>query len=373
MLGLRRKDKNALEITISNSTIIRILLLVIASFMFFAAIQKASHALLLIFTAFFLALALNAPVHWLSESLPGKRRGNRTLATGLSFFIIIVVLIGFLASIVPPLIRQTSNFIAEAPTLIEDVRSEDSSLGRFVRKYQLQDETEKFSSQLSDRLQNVSGSAVSALTRVTSSIFATLTILVLTFMMLIEGPRWIAFARRLIPDDKESHAEVIAHDMYSVITGFVNGQVTLAALAAVLILVPLFLFNVSYPIALMVIVFICGLIPLVGHTIGAIIVSTVALFHSPLSALGILIYYILYQQIENYVLQPKIQANSTNMSPLLVFASVIIGVNFGGLFGGLVAIPAAGCLRILILDYLNAHKLISPPAKAEEKIQEKVL
>ncbi|MES2971415.1 MAG: AI-2E family transporter [Patescibacteria group bacterium] len=367
MLGFGRKNKdNSVEITISNHTVIRILLLVILSFMMFGAIQRASHALILIFTAFFLALALNAPVHWLSNNLPGKRRGNRTLATGISFFIIIAVLLGFLASIVPPLVRQTSNFIAEVPSLIEDVRTEDSGLGRFVRKYNLQDQSDKFSSQLSERLQNVSGSAVSAFTRITSSIFSTLTILVLTFMMLIEGPRWIAFARRLIPDNKEGHAEVMAHDMYRVITGFVNGQVTLAALAAALILVPLILFDVSYPIALMVVVFICGLIPLVGHTIGAIIVSTVALFTSPVSALGILIYYILYQQIENYVLQPKIQSNSTNMSPLLVFTSVIIGVNFGGLLGGLVAIPVAGCLRIVVLDYLTSRRLLSKAEVREE-------
>jgi predicted PurR-regulated permease PerM len=107
-----------------------------------------------------------------------------------------------------------------------------------------------------------------------------------------------------------------------------------------------------------VVVFICGLIPLSGHTIGAVIVTTVALFHSPWSAIVILAYYILYQQIENYIIQPRIQANSTNMSPLLVFSAVIIGVNFGGLFGGLVAIPVMGCVRIALLDYLRTKHII---------------
>jgi predicted PurR-regulated permease PerM len=122
----------------------------------------------------------------------------------------------------------------------------------------------------------------------------------------------------------------------------------------------LLILGISYPAALTVVVFICGLIPLVGHTIGAIIVSTVALFNSPWSALIVLIYYILYQQIENYIIQPRIQANSTNMSPLLVFASVIVGVSFGGLLGGLVAIPVAGCIRIALLDYLRAKNIIEP-------------
>lgn len=367
----RKKNAESLEITVSNHTVIRILALVIISFMFLAALNRASHAIILIFTAFFLALALNVPVHWLAARLPGKRRGNRTLATSISFLIVIALLIGFLASIVPPLVKQTSNFIEAAPELIENARSGNSSVGRFINRYDLQEQSDKLSAELGDRLQNIGSSAFSTFTRITSSIFSTITILVLTFMMLIEGPYWIKFAKRLIPDGKEPHVELIANDMYKVITGFVNGQVTLAAMAAVLILVPLVIFNVSYPIALMVIVFICGLIPLVGHTIGAVIVSTVALFQSPISAIGVLVYYILYQQIENYVLQPKIQANSTNMSPLLVFSSVIIGVNFGGLFGGLVAIPVAGCLRILVLDYLKAKKLISPKEVTAEIVPDK--
>jgi len=361
MLGLSRSKQKHLgrvEITISNHTVVRVLALVILSFMFLAVLKKATHPLILIFTAFFLSLVLNAPVHWLAQRLPGKRRGNRTLATGISFFIIISLLLGFIASWVPPLVRQTSNFIDAVPGLVENLRDENSGIGRFVRRYNLEDQVDKFSGQLGDRLKDISGTAVPTLTRISSSIFSVLTILVLTFMMLIEGPRWIAFAKRLIPPQRLPHVEQIVSDMYAVVKGFANGQVLLAALAALFILVPLLILKVSYPVALMVVVFICGLIPLVGHTLGAVIVSTFALFNSPVVALIILIYYITYQQIENYVIQPKVQANSTNMTPLLVFSSVIVGVSFGGLLGGLVAIPVAGCLRIALVDYLQSRKLL---------------
>jgi len=361
-MGLFRKDRAAetVRVTISNRTVIRVLLLVLASYLFLVALGKATHALTLIFVALFLSLALNAPVHALAQAIPGKRRGSRTLATGISFFLIIAILGGFIASIAPPLVKQTSSFINEAPTLVEQLRSEDSSTGKFIRQHKLEDQVDKFSSQLSSRLKNISGSAVSTITRIGSSVFSMLTVLVLTFMMLIEGPRWINFGRRLLPDEKEPHFEKLAHDMYKVIKGYVNGQVLLAFIASLLIVVPLFLLHVSYPIALMVIIFICGLIPLVGHTIGAVIVSTVALFHSPITALIVLVYYITYQQIENYAIQPRIQANSTDMSPLLVFMSVIVGVSFSGLLGGLVAIPLAGCARILLLDYLNRKNLLEP-------------
>jgi predicted PurR-regulated permease PerM len=359
MFSLRSKrHEETVNFNITNRTVIRVLALVLLSLIAMAALRHATHALVLIFTGFFLSLALNAPVHWLAVRLPGKRKGSRTTATSISFFMVIALLVGFLALIVPPLVRQTSNFIKVAPSLVQDVQDQDTTAGRFVQKYHLQGQIDKFSKQLSNRLGNIGGTAVTGLTKLGSSVFSVLTILVLTFMMLIEGPRWIRFFRDLIPDEHHSRADRLARDMYKVIKGYVNGQVVLAFIAASMLLPALIILHVSYPAALVVVVFVCGLIPLIGHTIGAVIVTTVALFHSPVAAVIVLAYYILYQQIENYIIQPRIQANSTNMSPLLVFAAVIIGVNFGGLFGGLVAIPAMGCIRIALLDYLHTRHIL---------------
>jgi predicted PurR-regulated permease PerM len=359
MFGFGKRKDNEVSITISNRTVIRVLLLVVATMVALSAVKQASHTLALIFAAFFLALALNAPVHWIAQRLPGRKRGSRVLATAISFAIVILSLAGFLASIVPPLVRQTNSFIAAVPGIVRDAKDKDSDIGRFIDRYNLESQVENFSDDIGERLKGAGGAAVSTAGKVGSSIFATLTILVLTFMMLIEGPRWLRFLRDVIPDEQHDRVDRMALGMYKVVKGYVNGQVILAALAAVLITPIFFILDISYPIALMVIVFICGLIPMVGHTIGAVFVTLVALFTSPVAALIVLAYYFLYQQIENYLVQPRIQANSTNMSPLLVFMSVIIGVNFGGIFGGLVAIPVAGCLRIVVLDYLHSRKIIS--------------
>jgi predicted PurR-regulated permease PerM len=346
-------------LTIKTETYIRITLLVVATIIFFGALHKASHALLLIFTAFFIALALNAPVFWVSKHLPGRTKNNRSVATTVSFLIVVLLIGGFIAAITPPLVKQTRNFVSAAPGLVNDFRSQDSDTGRLIRKYHLEDQVNDASKQLSERLKHVGGSAFSTVQDVGTSLFSLLTILVLTFMMLAEGPRWIAFAKRLLPPRHHERSARIATEMYGVVKGYVNGQVLLAALAALLISPMLFILGISYPVALVVIIFICGLIPMVGHTIGAIIVTLVALFTSFSSAIIILAYYILYQQIENYLVQPRIQANTTNMSPLLVFISVVVGVSFGGLIGGLVAIPVAGCLRIAVLEYLRSQKIIN--------------
>lgn len=364
------RTPQTVEITISNRTIVRVLVLVFGSVLLLAAISRASHPLTLIFMAFFLSLALNAPVHWIAQHLPGRKRGSRTLATGVSFLIVIGLLLTFIISLVPPLVRQTASFIDAAPELVQDLRDENSGIGSFIQRNNLEGQIDKLSGQVSGWAGSLTSSAVGTAGRITGSIVSVLTVLVLTYMMLIEGPSWLRFSRRLLPEDKQAYANRLARDMYRVVRGYVNGQVLLAAIAAILIAPPLFILGVNYPIALMVVVFICGLIPMVGHSIGAVIVSTVALFTSPWAALIILGYYIVYQQIENYAVQPRVQANSTDMSPLLVFVSVIIGASFSGLLGALVAIPIAGCLRILVIDYLQRKNYIAPVEATELKAKD---
>lgn len=362
MFKLRQTDKTPeVAITITTATFIRLALLTIASIILLLAIKKAEHAFVLLFIAFFLALALNGPVIWLSKHIPGRMRHNLVLATSLSYLLVIVLLGIFIATIVPPLVKQTDHLIKDAPHLLNEFRNQNSPVGHFIRHHHLENELKSLSKQLSARLNNISGNAFVAARHVSSSFFSLVTILVLTFMMIVEGPKWIRVFNDILPDKYHSLAEKLSADMYAVIRGFVNGQVFLAALASLFIMPAVLLLHIGFTAGILVIIFICGLIPLIGHTIGAIIVTTVALFHSVTSAIVILIYYITYQQIENYLIQPKIQANSTNMSPLLVFSSVIIGVSFGGLLGGLVAIPVAGCIRILLLEYLYSRNIINNP------------
>lgn len=368
----KKGDPPEVEFTISSRTVLQVLLLVFSAILFLAAVKQAKHALILIFTAFFLSLALNAPVHWLARHLPGRLKGKRSAATAISFLLVIVLIGVFIASIVPPLVHQTESFVSAAPRLIEDTRHGNGQIGQFIQRYHLESQVDNFSSQLGDRLKGMGGAAISSLGKIGSSVFSVLTILVLTFMMLIEGPRVLDFFRELIPHHRRENTDRLALEMYGVIKGYINGQVTLAAIASVLIVPMLFILHISYPVALMVVIFICGLIPMVGHTIGAIIVTLVALATSPVSAIIILAYYILYQQIENYAIQPRIQANSTNMSPLLVFISVVVGVSFGGLFGGLFAIPVAGCIRIAVLDYLKNHEYIANKPVVEDEVAKAV-
>ena len=350
---LNRRTKEELAITISARTFFKVLLLIMATLLLLTLVQRTVYALTLILVAFFLALALNTPVSWVGRHMPGRLRDSRSFATALAYLIVVAILAVFLILVVPPIVRETQSFISSAPARVNDLRNQYSELNKFIVRYHLQDQVQQLTDDITSRLRSSTSSALSAVTGVLNSLFSLFMILVLTFMMLVEGPIWVSFLRELFPEHNRRHAEKLTQDMYRAVRGYVNGQVLLAVIAALMILPGLLIFHVSYPFALMGLVFICGLIPMVGHTIGAIIVSFIALFHSPFSALGILIYYILYQQIETYLIQPRIQSSNTNLSPLLILMSLLVGIAFGGIVGGLVAIPLVACLRIWVADYLE--------------------
>lgn len=357
MLSLFSHSKTPEEVslTISARTFFKVLLLIMVTLLLLTVIQRTMYAFTIVIIAFFLALALNAPVSWVGKHLPGKLRNSRSLATALAFLIVVAIVATFLAAVVPPVIRETESFISNAPATLQDLRSHYGDLNDLIVRYHLQGQVDQFTSDLSSRLQSGTSAAIDAVASVLNSLFSTLLVLVLTFMMLVEGPIWIGFLNDLTPERNRKHIEKLRSDMYRAVRGYINGQLLLAVIASVMVLPGLLIFHVSYPFALMGLVFICGLIPLVGHTFGAIIVSIIALFHSPLSAIGILIYYILYQQVETYLIQPRIQSNKTNLSPLLILVSLLVGAAFAGLLGGLIAIPLVACLRIWVVDYLESR------------------
>ncbi len=357
-----RKATQEIALTISIRTFIKVLLLIVATIAVLSLISRTEFAVTLIVVSLLLAVALHAPVTLVARHLPGKLRDSRSLATALAYLLVVAVIAVFVVSAVPPIVHQTEQFVHTSPAVVDDLRSRYHDINDLINHYNLQPQVTQLTNDVNNWLRGLTSDAFGAITNFLSSLFAIITVLVLTFMMLVEGPAWLKFFDLLVPDDRREHLQQLRHDMYRVVRGYVNGQVLLALIASLLILPGLLIFHVSYPVALMAVVFICGLIPMVGHTIGAGIVSIIALFHSPFSAIGILVYYILYQQVENYLIQPRLQATTTNLSPLLVLISVLVGVSFGGLLGGLLIIPVVACLRVLALDYLHDRYDLSDSA-----------
>jgi predicted PurR-regulated permease PerM len=364
-----------LNINIETKNIFKILTLVAAFTLGILAISRTWSAIMLVLVAFFLALALNPAVSFFARHLPGKRRGP---AIAIVYVLAISVVVLLVSSIASPVIKETSSFAKTLPNTVNNLRYRNPRIKGLIDKYQLSDNIDSTVASLKHRAGQVGTSAVSSVGTVTNSVVKTLAVTVMSILMLTGGQRLLKRLADKVYLNKElrDRHELLAGKMYRVVTGYVNGQVIVALIASMFSVGALSLLRVPYPLPLAGIVFLFGLIPLVGNTIAATLVILSAIIFKDVTAGAILLaYFILYQQIENATLQPVIQGRTTQLPPLIIFVSVILGVALLGPIGGLFAIPAAGCAKILLADYLDhrdAVKVGDSPKTLVEKVKHKV-
>lgn len=345
---------------IDNRTVIRIMSVAVVFVLGLAFIKVTAPALTLIFVAFFLALALNPPVTFLASRIT---KGSRAGATAIAYLFVLLILAGFLWALIPPVVKQASDLVDKLPGYIDDFSSGNSSLAEFVHKYNLDEDVQRFGDEFKSRIGGASGSIFDGINRVGTAIVSVLTVLVLTFFMLVEGPGWVEKFWAIQKQEGIEERKKIAGKMYNVVTGYVNGQILIATIAGLMSLVMMLIVGIPYPLALAGLVSLCGLIPLVGATLGAVIVVAVALFQSLYAAVAMAIFFLIYQQVENNAIQPFIQSRTLEVSPLLVLTAVLLGINVGGLLGGFVAIPFAACARILINHKLEQRRKLKKTPK----------
>lgn len=358
--NMKKNNQHEVVVSIDSRSVIRVILLVVGAVALITFIKNISQILILIFISFFLALALNPAVFWISDKLKSK---SRVRATGAAYVLVITFLVGFFALVFPPLVKQTVDFIKEVPGTIQEVKREGSAFNQFIQKNQLDDEVDQFSSDFGERFKGLGKPALATAGAIGSAVVGLITVLVLTFMMLVEGPMWLRRIFDAVPVSKRKHREDLANRMYKVVVGFVNGQAIVAIIGGTFAAIALFIlgqiFNAPInAIALGGIIALFALLPLIGTIIGSIIAVLACLLVSAPLAIAAAVYFIIYQQIENVTIQPYIQARSNGLTPLTVLLSALVGVGLGGILGALIAIPAAGCVKILLEDYFR-HKHIN--------------
>lgn len=348
-------------VTISTKTVVRVLLIIAAAYIFLRFVIKVDHVLELIFLSLFLSVALNPAVSWISTRLRIK---SRLLATGIAYLAVVLVLVAFFSLVIPPLVNQTATFVKSLPSTIRSLEDSASPAGKFVRHYNLGSQANDIGQYINQHITKISGPVLSTANRVWDGVVATITVFVLTFMMLVEGPVWIQRYWRLTIFKKttKEHNEMFER-MYKIVTGYVNGQVLLALVGGGFTLLALeissHIIGASVnSIALAGIVVLTGLIPLIGHLIGGSVVVVACLFVSLPLAIIMAVFLVVYQWIENMTFQPYIQSKYNELSPLLVIVAALIGVGAGGIIGAFVAIPAAGIAKVLVKEYLQEKKMI---------------
>ena len=320
------------------------------------ALWAVKEALVLIVLSFFLALALNPPVNYFAAKAP--RGSNRFFGTFISYLIVVGVIGAFIILATPPLISDTRDLVQRLPELVDDARMGDGFIADSINNLRIDEQVAGFVESFTERLGSSDSPVITSLERLTASVVSVLTVLVLTFLMLVEGPRWLDRFWSVYPDDRTHHHKALARKMYDVMTGYVNGQLLVALIAAVssmLFMILVARIEVSTAVPLAGLVGVLGLIPLIGTTIASSVVILVALFNGVGAAVLMGIFFIVYQQIENNLIQPYIQSKTIEMSPLLILIAVIFGFTAGGVIGGVIAIPVAGMIRVLVLHYMDIH------------------
>lgn len=349
------KENKHTTIKVENSTVFRVLFIVLLGILLFSVLDKIIQPLILILISFFLAIGLNPIVSKITRLLRSKGRG---VATGVAYIAVVAFLVTFFALVFPPIVKQTVDFVKEVPSTVQDLRQNNKAVSNFIEKYKVDEEVNRLTDDFGSRFSELGRPALSTASKVGSTLVSIIVVFVLTFMMLVEGPNWFnKYLKTLKPASRERHKQN-AKKMYKVIVGYVNGQVIIAALGgffatlALVITSQILDVNVN-SIALGGIVALFALLPLIGTTIGAILVVLSSLIVSVPLAIVIAIYFIVYQQIENITIQPFVQSRSSSLTPLIVFVSAILGVALGGILGALLAIPAAACIKVLVDDYYS--------------------
>ena len=327
--------------------------IIVAAFVIIQVILVARSVLIWVFVALFLALALNPAVEWF-QAHGVRRRGLAVLITYISALLGIVALASLF---VPILVDQVDNFIQTVPDYVERITRGEGRLGFLEREYQI---TDRVREAIGDRgatgVLGVSGTALAVTKSVVTAIVAVVTIAFLTLFMLLEGPAWVERAYSLLPADKQPRWRRVGYEIYRTIGGYVTGNLAISLIAGITSTALLLTLGVPYAVALGLLVAILDLIPLAGATLAAVIVTTIGFIDSPTSGIVLLIFFILYQQLENHVLQPVVYGRTVQLSPLAVLIAVLIGAEIAGVIGALAAIPVAGTIQVILVDWLEHRR-----------------
>jgi predicted PurR-regulated permease PerM len=333
--------------------VIVVLSIILAAIVMIEVLQAAKSILIWIFVAIFLALALNPAVDWLVAH--GVRR--RGLAVAITVAGTLLAIVGLALTIIPTLIEQVNDFADAVPGYVEDLTAGRGRLGFLERDYHIVERVrEAVREGGASQVLGISGTAVAVTKSVVTAVVATLTIAFMTVFMLLEGPTWVERFYSLLPEDKQPRWRSVGYDIYRTVGGYVTGNLAISVIAGFVSTVVLLALDVPYAVALGLVVAIFDLVPLAGATIAAVIVSTVALLDSTTSGIIVIVFFIVYQQLENHLLQPIVYGRTVQLSPLAVLIAVLVGAELAGVVGALAAIPVAGTIQVILRDWLRHRR-----------------
>jgi predicted PurR-regulated permease PerM len=342
----------------SVRTVLAVIALVIAAWALLTVVSATRQVITWVLVSLFLAMALNPAVEWFMRH-GIKKRGY---AAGLTYILALIAIGAIGYAFIPTLVSQVNDFVQAVPGYVDDITKGRGRLGFLQTKYHI---VEKIREQINEggasRVLGLTGAAISITKSVVSLVVATITIAFLTFFMLLEGPIWMDRIFGLIPEKSRPRWRKVGYDVYRTVGGYVTGNLVISLIAGTLTTVVLLALGVPFAVALGVIVAVLDLVPLAGATIAGVVIGTVAFLHSITAGIVVVVFFVVYQQIENHFLQPVVYSRTVKLSPLVVLVAILVGAKLAGILGALGAIPVAGAIQVLLIDWQQHRRAQAAP------------
>lgn len=314
------------------------------------AVLATKSVLVLLLVSAFLAIGLNPLV----ELLQHRARLSRARAVGVVAAIVLLAVVVFSLAIVPPIVDQTSHLVKNGPHYLDQLRQ-----NRTVHRLDAQShviEKAKAALQSPTLAANVFGGVLGVGKAVFGAVFSTITVLTLTLYFMSSLPAMKRAAYRAVPRSSRERVAFFADDILERIGGYVAGALSIALIAGTSSFLVLLGTGVPSPVALALVVMVTDLVPVIGATIGAVVVSSVAFAHDLRAGVIVAVFYLFYQQFENYILYPRIMKRSVDVSPAVTIVAVLLGGSLMGVIGALLAIPTAAAVQLVMLEVALPHQ-----------------
>ena len=338
-------------------TIVATILSIIVTFLAYQFLARTSRIITWVLVAAFFAVVLTPPVDFLTK----KVKMRKGLAASLVFLTGIASLVFMGYVFIKPLAKQGTEFATNFPDYVKDAQAGKGKVGELVKRWKIDTWLEDNQTVIQERAQQIFepkkilGTTTSAIGSVFTVVAAILTIAVLSFLMLLEGRDILLNMSRILRPNQQDRVLKVGKESGRAITGYVAGNLLISVIAGIATFIFLTIAGVPFAGVLALWVGFADLIPLIGATLGAIPTVLVAFLSSTTVGVATLIFYVIYQQFENHVLQVTIMSKTVALKPLVVLASVLFGVELFGLLGALLAIPAAGVIKVVGTDII-AHR-----------------
>jgi predicted PurR-regulated permease PerM len=356
---------------VDNRTVARYTLvvigLVLATFLVLALAYETRQVLTWIVIAVFFAVALHPAVTWLETHVGWIRRW---LATLIVYLLAVIFIAGLIAVFVVPLVREGTQLADQMPKLVQDIQAGRGPIGHLAARFNVVDYIQSHSTQIRGYISQLGAPTLAALRGAATGVAGVVTIFVLSYLMVLEAPKVVSGILALFQEQRADRIRRVSHDCAKTVTGYISGNLLISLICGLLSWLVLWLTGVPFAGLIALFVGLADLIPLIGATLGAVVGVIAAFTQSITAGIIVVVFFVVYQQLENHLLQPLIFARTVQLNPLTVLLAILIGVELAGILGALLAIPVAGIVQIVARDIWDTRQGRLKPEPTVGKAEE---